>query len=128
MNAREQRKLKLLQTKKLREELGEEAVPKGKVITIDMQRVKDETLIDDPNDEELIGQTAIDEFDKYFNRQVTPKILVTTNRRPKGDLFPFLKEIKLTFPNVEYYPRQNFRIKEIIEWSKERSFTHIVVF
>ena len=55
MNAREQRKLKLLQTKKLREELGEEAVPKGKVITIDMQRVKDETLIDDPNDEELIG-------------------------------------------------------------------------
>ena len=36
MNAREQRKLKLLQTKKLREELGEEAVPKGKVITIDM--------------------------------------------------------------------------------------------
>ena len=128
MNAREQRKLKLLQTKKLREELGEEAVPKGKVITIDMQRVKDETLIDDPNDEELIGQTAIDEFDQYFNRQVTPKILVTTNRRPKGDLFPFLKEIKLTFPNVEYYPKQNFRIKEIIEWSKERGFTHIMVF
>ena len=127
MNAREQRKLKLLQTKKLREELGEEAVPKGKVITIDMQRVKDETLIDDPNDEELIGQTAIDEFDKYFNRQVTPKILITTNRRPKGDLFPFLKEMKLTFPNVEYYPRQNFRIKEIIEWSKERGFTHIMV-
>ena len=49
-----------------------------------MQRVKDETLIDDPNDEELVGQTAIDEFDKYFSRQVTPKILVTTNRRPKG--------------------------------------------
>lgn len=60
--------MKLLQTKKLREELGEEAVPKGKVITIDMQRVKDETLIDDPNDEELVGATAIDEFDKYFSR------------------------------------------------------------
>ena len=39
-----------------------------------------------------------------------------------------MKEIKLTFPNVEYYPRQNFRIKEIIEWSKERGFTHIMVF
>lgn len=47
-------------------------------------RVPDITLIDDPNDEDLVGETNIDEFDKYFNRQTTPKILVTTNRRPRG--------------------------------------------
>lgn len=47
-------------------------------------RVPDVTLIDDPNDEDMVGETNIDEFDKYFNRQTTPKILVTTNRRPKG--------------------------------------------
>ena len=68
MQAREVKKISMLETKKLREELGEEAVPKGKVITIDMQRVKDDTLIQDPNDEELLGETAIDEFDRYFAR------------------------------------------------------------
>jgi hypothetical protein len=47
-------------------------------------RVPDVTLIDDPNDEDIVGETNIDEFDKYFNRETTPKILVTTNRRPKG--------------------------------------------
>jgi hypothetical protein len=47
-------------------------------------RVPDVTLIDDPNDEDIVGETNIDEFDKYFNRLTTPKILVTTNRRPRG--------------------------------------------
>lgn len=47
-------------------------------------RVADETLIDDPNDEDIVGETKIDEFDTYFNRESTPKILCTTNRRPSG--------------------------------------------
>jgi hypothetical protein len=29
---------------------------------------------------------------------------------------------------MEYYPRENFKIKEIIEWSKEREFTDIIIF
>lgn len=53
---------------------------------------------------------------------------MTTNRRPKADIFQFLKELKLTIPAMEYYPRQNFKLKEIIEWSKERDFTDIMVF
>lgn len=79
-----EKKLKLLQTRKLREELGEEAVPKGKAMTIESMRVPDETLMDDVDDEDIIGEQNIDEFDKYFNRETTPKILMTTNRRPKG--------------------------------------------
>lgn len=59
-------------------------MPKGEVKTIEKMRVPDVTLIDDPNDEDIVGETNIDEFDKYFNRETTPKILVTTNRRPKG--------------------------------------------
>lgn len=90
-------------------------------------RVADETLMDDVDDEDILGEQNIDEFAKYFNRETTPKILMTTNRRPKGDIFDFLKELKLTIPNMEYYPRQNFRIKEVIEWSKERDFTDIMV-
>jgi len=91
-------------------------------------RVPDETMMEDHEDEDIIGEQNIDEFDKYFNRETTPKILITTNRRPKGDIFAFLKELKITIPNCEYYPRQNFRIKEVIEWSKERDFTDIMVF
>jgi ribosome production factor 1 len=121
-------KLKSLQTKKLREELGEEEVPKGKNDTIESMRVKDETLMDDKEDEDIVGEQSIDEFAKYFNRETTPKIVVTTNRRPKGAIFDFLKELKISLPNCEYYPRENFRIKDIIEWSKERNFTDIMVF
>jgi hypothetical protein len=105
MAANAENKLKQLQTKKLREELGEEAVPKGKNATIESMRVPDETMMDDNEDEDILGEQNIDEFDKYFNRETTPKILVTTNRRPKGDIFGFLKELKITIPNIEYYPR-----------------------
>jgi len=52
---------------------------------------------------------------------------MTTNRRPAGSIFDFMKELKLTIPNLEYYPRENFRIKEIIDWSIERDFTDIIV-
>lgn len=114
--------------KKLREELGEEEVPKGKNDTIESMRVKDETLMGDVDDEDITGEQNIDEFAKYFARETTPRILLTTNRRPKGAIFDFLKELKISIPNCEYYPRENFRIKEIIEWSKERGFTDIMVF
>ena len=103
--AHEESKLKQLKTRKLREELGEEAVPKGKSNTIESMRVPDETLMDDPDDEDILGEQNIDEFDKYFKRETTPKILVTTNRRPRGKIFDFLKELKLTIPNIEYYER-----------------------
>ena len=78
------KKLTVLKRRKLREELGEEAVPKGEAITIEKMRVPDETMIEDANDEDLVGETNIDEFDTYFKRETTPKILITTNRRPNG--------------------------------------------
>jgi len=80
-------------------------VPKGKNQTIESMRVHDETMMDDHEDEDIVGEINIDEFEKYFNRETTPKILLTTNRRPKGDIFNFMKELKITIPNVEYYPR-----------------------
>lgn len=127
MMAASEKKLAHLQTLKAREELGEEAVPKGKNATIESMRVPDETMMNDPDDEDIQGEQNIDEFDKYFSRETTPKILMTTNRRPRGKIFDFMKELKITIPNMEYYPRENFKIKDIIEWSKERGFTDIMV-
>ena len=68
----------------MREELGEEAMPKGITKTIESMRVADETLIDNNDDEEIKGEQEIDEFSSYFQNLTTPKILMTTNRRPKG--------------------------------------------
>lgn len=70
--------------------------------------MKDETIVEDDEDEELLGEQNIDEFASYFNFETTPKIIMTTNRRPKRKVFDFMKEIKSAFPNVEYYERKNF--------------------
>ena len=105
MQANMESKLKTLQKKKLREELGEEAVPKGKLETIESMRVADETMMEEHDDEDIVGEQNIDEFAAYFNRETAPRILMTTNRRPKGSLFDFMKELKITIPNLEYYPR-----------------------
>jgi len=40
--------------------------------------------MDAADDEDIIGEQNIDEFMKYFSRETAPKILMTTNRRPKG--------------------------------------------
>jgi ribosome production factor 1 len=86
MNERSDKKLEVLKKKRLREEHGEKEVPKGETKTIESMRVKDETIITeaDAMDEDFIGEKEIDEFSKYFDGKTTPRILLTTNRRPKG--------------------------------------------
>jgi ribosome production factor 1 len=121
-------KLDRLKRQKIREEHGEEACPKEKQRTIESMRVKDETIITDANDEDLLGEQNVDEFANYFKGNSTPKILMTTNRRPKGEIFHFLKEVKSAFPNCEYYERKNFLIKDIIEWGKKNGFTDLMLF
>lgn len=49
-------KMERLKKRKLREEHGEDAAPKGEVKTIESMRVKDETIIQDMDDEELKGE------------------------------------------------------------------------
>lgn len=82
----EERVIERLKKKKIREEHGEEAAPKGKTNTIESMRVADETLIQG-EDEDIKGEQEIDEFSSYFKNLTTPKILMTTNRRPKGVSF-----------------------------------------
>lgn len=123
----EERMIDRLKKKKVREELGEAAMPKGKTNTIESMRVADETLIEDGEDEEIKGEQEIDEFSSYFKNMTTPKILMTTNRRPKGNIFAFLKEIKEAIPAVEYYERKNFKVKDIIEWGKKRGYTDLLL-
>ena len=52
----QQKLLERLKKKKIREEEGEEAMPKGVTKTIESMRVADETLIDNADDEEIKGE------------------------------------------------------------------------
>ena len=144
MENRRVAKIETLKKRKIREEHGEEAAPKGVTKTIESMRVKDETIITDADDEEIKGEQSIDEFASYFKNETTPKILMTTNRRPNGvskhidvstgfndfllqKLFDFLKEIKSAFPGVEYYERKNHLVKTMIEEGKKRGFTDLML-
>ena len=97
MENRRVAKIDSLKKRKVREEHGEEAAPKGVTNTIESMRVKDETIVTDADDEEIKGEQSIDEFASYFNNETTPRILLTTNRRPKG-----VSKAKLNFKRMTY--------------------------
>ena len=82
-----------MKKKKLWAEKGEDAVPKGVSMTIEKMWKKDETFIE-KEDSEVEGDEAIDEFADYFTDSKPPKLMMTTNRRPSGKLFDFLKDLK----------------------------------
>jgi ribosome production factor 1 len=125
-DARE-KKLEHLKQVRIREEHGEAAAPKGKTNTIESMRVKDETIITEIDDD-IKGEHEVDEFAKYFNKETKPRILMTTNRRPKGKVFDFMKEIDSCIPNIEYWPRKNIAVQEMIKQANERGdFTDLML-
>lgn len=87
----------------------------------------DETVVP-PDDSEVEGDEAMDEFEKYFSGDKTPKILITSQAKPSGKLFDFLKELKHVIPNAYYYPRKDFKFKKICEYASNQGFTDLVLF
>ena len=80
-----------------------------------------------PDDEEVMADEANDEFAEYFADTIRPKILVTTRPRPSGKLFHFIADLMRLFPQLYFYPRKHFTIKEIIDQSSAKDFTHLMV-
>ena len=52
---------------------------------------------------------------------------MTTNNRPKGNLFDFLKEIRTCFPHCYYWPRRNYTLKEIQEYAPTKGYTDLMI-
>ena len=125
---------KLYELKKLKKGLQKQrvkAVQEGKAetlqpLTVEDKREYDETIITE--DTELLNQENIDEFADYFKDATTPKILLTTSENPSKYLFPFLKEIKSTFPNCFYWPRRNYTLQEICKYAPTKGYTDVMVF
>eukprot|EP00429_Kryptoperidinium_foliaceum_P075445 CAMPEP_0176224900 /NCGR_PEP_ID=MMETSP0121_2-20121125/21490_1 /TAXON_ID=160619 /ORGANISM="Kryptoperidinium foliaceum, Strain CCMP 1326" /LENGTH=407 /DNA_ID=CAMNT_0017564163 /DNA_START=90 /DNA_END=1314 /DNA_ORIENTATION=+ len=112
--------------KKEAEARGEEVI-RPEPRTIEKMREPDETILP-PDDSEVEDDEALDEFDSYFSSGKTPKILVTTQRKPSRKLFDFLKELVCVVPNTFYYPRQDFAFKKICAAAAKRGFTDILLF
>ena len=117
--AKIQREKKLLsednrkKRKREREELGDKAPPKQVPKTIDSMRKFDETTVEE-NDEEIMADEEDDEFSVYFKNEKNPKIMITTRPRPSKQLFRFIQGLIELIPNMYFYPRRKFTVKEIL--------------
>jgi len=126
---REKAKLKKKEKKrkeKERAELGEDAPPKEIPKTIENMRVHDETMVS-PDDEEVLQDEMQDEMASYFNRETTPKILITTSDRPTAMTNKFCKELKRMIPNSSLYYRRGLALKKVIPQAVKRDYTDLVV-
>lgn len=110
-------------------EAGEEPAPRQVPKTIENQRVKgDEFVEDKAADEDLIEQDAEDEFASYFSNASEPKIIITTSRKPSGEMFKFLENLFTVIPNAYFYARRSYHVKEIVKYGTARGFTDVLVF
>jgi len=73
------------------------------------------------------GEEAIDEWSKYFDGTMKPKICITTSYRPTKIMYTFIRELLFVFPNSFYYERKKFPLKQIIEEAKLKGFTDLIV-
>ncbi|KAK6179255.1 hypothetical protein SNE40_011658 [Patella caerulea] len=106
--------------------LGDEAPPKQVPKTLENMRIKDETMVT-PDDEEVIRDESQDEMASYFNRESTPKILVTSDDRINSKTRKFCKELARIIPNAMTMKRRGFDLKKIIPQAIEKEFTDLII-
>eukprot|EP00617_Octactis_speculum_P025747 CAMPEP_0185768522 /NCGR_PEP_ID=MMETSP1174-20130828/50195_1 /TAXON_ID=35687 /ORGANISM="Dictyocha speculum, Strain CCMP1381" /LENGTH=323 /DNA_ID=CAMNT_0028453239 /DNA_START=13 /DNA_END=984 /DNA_ORIENTATION=+ len=131
-------KLKLLKKKGKREKRGENkrrAVEAGelgcepvkkKPKTLETERVNDPTFVK-PQDDEVFGDEAGDEFASIFANTEKPKLMITTRPKPTKELFLFIGNLLQIFPKAYYYERKKFDVKQICGFASQKDFTHLVV-
>jgi len=106
---------------------GETPKPRQVPKTIENQRVRDATFVE-IGDDEVAEEDKEDEFSSYFSQTTSPKIIITTSRKPSGEMFKFLENLFATIPNATYYARRAYTVQEIQKHASTRGFTDILVF
>ena len=113
------------------EERGEEAPEKLVPKTIDSMREYDETTVGGKEgteeDEEVEHDVGNDEFSTYFAKTYEPKVLITCSDNPHSKTIAFMKELTRIIPNSEPKWRKNASVKKIVQQSKLKGFTDILV-
>ncbi len=127
MQKKAQKRQSRIQRAKEAEELGEDVEERKQTPkTLDNTREKEHTMVQ-MDDVEVMGDEETDEFADYFSDTVRPKIIVTTRPRPSAKLFYFIGDLMRFFPQLYYYPRKSFSVKDICEFAGRRDFTHLMV-
>merc|ERR1719223_156947 len=127
MDKKQAKRQSRIQRQKEAEELGHDVESaKQTPKTLENTREKEHTMVR-PDDDEVMGDEASDEFADYFSGELRPKILVTTRPRPSAQLFHFIGDLMRFFPKLYYYPRKSFSVKEICEFATRKDFTHLMV-
>eukprot|EP00591_Stephanopyxis_turris_P017636 CAMPEP_0195537810 /NCGR_PEP_ID=MMETSP0794_2-20130614/48681_1 /TAXON_ID=515487 /ORGANISM="Stephanopyxis turris, Strain CCMP 815" /LENGTH=333 /DNA_ID=CAMNT_0040671643 /DNA_START=116 /DNA_END=1117 /DNA_ORIENTATION=+ len=122
-----QKRADRLRRAKEAEALGEDAVhTKQTPRTLENTREIEKTMVK-PDDEEVLADEAEDEFASYFADEVRPKLLVTTRPRPSKELFHFIGGLVQLIPNMYFYPRRSYGVKDICKYASNRNFTHVVI-
>eukprot|EP01067_Filipodium_phascolosomae_P004857 Filipodium_phascolosomae@DN2836_c0_g1_i1.p1 len=107
--------------------------------TVERMREADESLLP-PDDEEVLQDTAFDEFQHYFDAYApkdaptaaaeTPKLFVTTSlgtgQLPSRRMKTFLKEFTKVIPNCHYYQRGRFDLATVAEFAADQGFSHLL--
>lgn len=122
----EVRKLKSKDKKERRQKAKDLGLPKQQPKTIESKREKNEDLVE-PEDTEVICDEAVDEMSSYFNKQVEPKILITSSDDPHSKTIKFCRELKHTIPNAEYRLRRKCSIKKMVKVAIERQYTDMII-
>lgn len=92
----------------------------------DKREIQEELMVED-EDSQVAQEELFDEFSKYFLDKETPKILLTTSTTPSAKMFPFLKEIKSIFPKSYYWPRGDYKVKDICAYATNKGYSAVMV-
>ncbi|CAF0866378.1 unnamed protein product [Adineta steineri] len=116
-----------LQERKARQKSGE---PKEEPKTIEKKRKRDETWVDE-DDQEALDDITNDELNNYFTRKADgsqPKLLLTSQEGfPTSFTNKFLKELARVLPNTTYFQRRHHPIKRIIKKMNKLDYTDLLV-
>eukprot|EP01061_Rhynchopus_euleeides_P026162 TRINITY_DN42827_c0_g1_i1.p1 TRINITY_DN42827_c0_g1~~TRINITY_DN42827_c0_g1_i1.p1 ORF type:complete len:357 (+),score=151.55 TRINITY_DN42827_c0_g1_i1:131-1201(+) len=112
--------------KRLRDEHGEEAVPKLVPKTTDNMREADETMAQS-DDEEIEGDEADDEYFEHYHDDVEPKLLLTTQVDPGIRTTRFMEELTAFFPNCHYFERRGYTVRQITQYAVNRGFSDVMI-
>lgn len=129
---RQEMLLKLLQKKK------KEKIKERKHKTNDPNRVKQEPKTIEstrepedstvkPDDEEQMKEVNVDEFASYFNKEIPPKVLLTTVDHPRPKTIMFCKEFSSSIPGGEFRYRNRSSIKSMVDACNKRGYTDIMI-
>ncbi|GBE59874.1 IMP4 family U3 small nucleolar ribonucleoprotein [Babesia ovata] len=94
--------------------------------TIESMRRFDETLVR-PDDAEVAAEERIDEFAAHFRGETEPKLYLTTSRRPSEKMRRFIKELLLILPNIYYFPRDEYKLEQMVKEASGAGFTAMLL-